>query len=118
MPGGREGGKENFQRIHQGDQSGVALGARKELSGAAAEVSRNIEGASQIGVGAGGHACSRSTTAQLEKLVPRLSLSTEKVWGPVADPLDVRKTEISGTSRERPDDRHLDDEGTVWQDCC
>ena len=40
--------------------------------GAAAGVSRNTEGASQIGVGAGGHRCGRSTTAQLEKLVPRL----------------------------------------------
>ena len=49
----------------RGYAKGVSEMAQRELSGAAAEVSRNIEGASQNGVGAGGHACRRSTTAQL-----------------------------------------------------
>ena len=113
-----------FQRIHQGDQSGVGLGAREELSGAATEVSRNIEGASQNGVGAGGHRCGRSTTAQLEKLVPRLHHFQPKGSEDPRDKHLLGKGDYlafgqrSGASRERLEDRHLGEEGTVWQVCC
>ena len=50
--------------------------AQRELSGAAAEVSRNIEGASQNGVGAGAQEVMRADVQRQHNL---------------ADPLDVKK---------------------------